>query len=385
MGYALALEGGGARGAYHIGVMKALKELGIEFDAVTGTSIGSINGAMLVQGDFDKAQKIWENIKYSTLFDVEDNQVNKLQNASINFETIKYISQKISSTLKNKGIDTSRMRQLLEEQIDEEKIRKSNILYGLVTVCLSDVKSQELFIDQIPKGELIDYIMASSCLPVFKRTKINDKGYIDGGIWDNCPVEMLINRGFKDIFVVRVFKRMRIRNYKNIVKNKDVILHMIEPVDSLPSILKFDAKNSNELIQMGYYDAIKSVRDLDGIRYYFNYQEEDDIFLRICDVKNEDIKKLISILKINIEKDSSYKKVLLEEILPTLVSKTRLKIANNYKEVIYSLIEYIAENENIDRYKIYNFEDLLTAIKKKVIYKGDNKIESAIYKFVKSF
>ena len=53
--YAIALEGGGAKGAYEIGVWKALREAGIKFDAVAGTSVGALNGAMYAIGDFDKA------------------------------------------------------------------------------------------------------------------------------------------------------------------------------------------------------------------------------------------------------------------------------------------------------------------------------------------
>ncbi|RVU55577.1 patatin-like phospholipase family protein [Anaerosphaera multitolerans] len=58
--YGLVLEGGGAKGAYQIGAYFALKELGYEFEAVVGTSIGSINGALIVMGEADKALKLWK-------------------------------------------------------------------------------------------------------------------------------------------------------------------------------------------------------------------------------------------------------------------------------------------------------------------------------------
>lgn len=381
--YALALEGGGARGAYHMGAIKALYELGYNFDAVSGTSIGSINGAMIAQGDFDTAYEIWKNMKYSTIFDIDDEKVNSVRNSGINLDIIKYISKKLSATLKNHGIDTKKMRKLLEENIDEEKIRNSNMLYGLVTVCLTDRKPQELFINDIPKGKLIDYIMASSCLPIFKTAKIDNKNYLDGGFWDNCPVDMLLHKGYKDIFVIRVYKIMRIRNYKKIIKQKGVTLHMIEPVDRLPSILSFESKTANELIDMGYYDAIKSTKNLDGIRYYIESKNESYYFDKICNFREEKIKKIAELLKIQIAKEESYKKIWIEEILPELVYKTQVKEANNYKEVVFSLVEYIAIKENINRYQIYDFEELLELVKKKIIYKDKNRIEEAIYRFVK--
>ena len=59
---ALVLAGGGSRGAYQIGVWKALRELGITFDIVTGSSVGALNGALMVQGDFEAGLQLWENI-----------------------------------------------------------------------------------------------------------------------------------------------------------------------------------------------------------------------------------------------------------------------------------------------------------------------------------
>jgi NTE family protein len=53
---ALVLCGGGSLGSYEVGVWKYLREKQMHFDIVTGTSIGSINGAMVVMDDFEKAE-----------------------------------------------------------------------------------------------------------------------------------------------------------------------------------------------------------------------------------------------------------------------------------------------------------------------------------------
>ncbi len=52
--YGLVLEGGGAKGAYHIGAYRALMEEGIEIQGIAGTSVGALNGAILAQGDYEK-------------------------------------------------------------------------------------------------------------------------------------------------------------------------------------------------------------------------------------------------------------------------------------------------------------------------------------------
>ena len=56
----LALEGGGARGAFHMGVVKAFLEEGYEIGGITGTSIGALNGAIIVQGSFEEGTDMGE-------------------------------------------------------------------------------------------------------------------------------------------------------------------------------------------------------------------------------------------------------------------------------------------------------------------------------------
>jgi len=76
--YGLVLEGGGAKGAYHIGALKALNELNIEIDAVAGTSIGAMNGAMFVQDKLNIAYDYWYNISTAKVLDIEDKYLSEL-------------------------------------------------------------------------------------------------------------------------------------------------------------------------------------------------------------------------------------------------------------------------------------------------------------------
>ena len=60
--YGLVLEGGGARGAYHVGAYLALCELGFKFQAIVGSSIGAINAAMFVSGDSYDCLRAWRSL-----------------------------------------------------------------------------------------------------------------------------------------------------------------------------------------------------------------------------------------------------------------------------------------------------------------------------------
>lgn len=383
MKYGLALEGGGAKGAYQIGVVKALIDNGYEFEAVVGTSIGALNAAMVVQDRIDDAIDLWSNISYKKMFNVDDKKLSSALSAKIDLEIVKYFSSKFGQILKNGGISTENIRKILVDNVDEKKVRKSKMKFGLVTVCLSDKEVKQVFIDEIPKGELIDYLMATSSLPVFKRAKIDNKSYLDGGVYDNCPVEMLEKKGIKNVIAIRNYKRMRIRNYKNIIKKNDINLYMIEPVDNLPGILKFDSKNTNELLRLGYFDGIKFAKKLDGIRYYVNSQEEKKFVHMLVDYDIDEMAKIAKELDFEFSSYDNLRKIFLEEMLNALVSKTLVKEAATYKEAVYALIEHVAKKENVEKYKIYDFNDFLDIVKSKITLRGKTKQEQAIYRFVK--
>ena len=156
--YALVLEGGGAKGAYQIGAIKALLEDDYKFNTVIGTSIGAINAAFIAQGDIDKIENLWKTLSFKELMDINNDIIESVLTKQINMKVIKELRVSLNKALKAKGIDTILMRNLLEEYLDEEKIRKSNIRFGLVTFCITDFKPQKLFIEDIPNGKLVDYL-----------------------------------------------------------------------------------------------------------------------------------------------------------------------------------------------------------------------------------
>ncbi len=382
---ALSLEGGGARGAYQIGAVKALYENGFKFKAIVGTSIGAINGAYLAQGDFEKIYKMWQTMSFEDLLDLDNEAMKNLINVNLSFDNVRYLSKKLGSSIKNGGLDITKERKILEEGIDESRLRKSDILYGLVATCLTDIKGEELFIDQIDNGKVVDYIMASSNLPVFKRSMIGEKKYLDGGLWDNCPVHMLEKKGFKDVIVIRAHKRNRIRDYKNIVKRGNIKIHMVEPIDTLPGILNFDKDNLNELLLLGYYDVLRLINNYDGFRFYFQNINDDYILEKLNNISIGKIVEIINLLKIKIVVGEDANTILKTKIIPLLVSKTKVKYAKNLKEGVIALIEHLALNEYIDRYKIYKIDEIIQLIKSGINYEELSQFSKAMYMVIVNF
>ena len=70
--YAIALEGGGARGAYQIGAWKALREAGIKFNAVSGTSVGALNAALMCMDDYERAVRLWSDIRLRDIINMNE-------------------------------------------------------------------------------------------------------------------------------------------------------------------------------------------------------------------------------------------------------------------------------------------------------------------------
>ena len=115
----LALEGGGAKGAFHVGALKALFERGYSFDGVAGTSIGALNGAIVAQGDFPVLEDIWRNASFATLTGLDDEKFNRLLSRDLDRDLIRYMLRLARKTVKNRGLPMDKIREFAATYIDE--------------------------------------------------------------------------------------------------------------------------------------------------------------------------------------------------------------------------------------------------------------------------
>ncbi|MFU0800299.1 MAG: patatin-like phospholipase family protein [Xylanivirga thermophila] len=272
--FGLVFAGGGAKGSYEIGVWKALMELKIPIIAVAGTSVGALNGAMVVQGDFEAAKSIWTDISVQDVMDVQKDILDKESSASSFMDRINMIKE----TIIGGGLDVTPLSNLLHSVIDEEKIRKSPIDLGLVTFSLTDFKPVRLFKDDIPEGQLIDYLMASACFPAFKPKEIDNKRFIDGGVYDNIPISLITEKGIKNIIVVDI---SGVGMPKKVDTDGLNIIN-IKTSQDLGKTLDFDKERSKVNMEIGYLDALKAFGRINGKKYYImpddnNLKNRDDI------------------------------------------------------------------------------------------------------------
>lgn len=366
--YGLVLEGGGAKGAYHIGALKALKELGIEIDAVVGTSIGAMNGAMFAQGKLETAYDYWHNISTAKVLDIEDKHLSKLLNLSINQNNLSYFINKAKEVLHNRGLDNSFLKNILAENIDEHSLRKSDIDFGLVTLSLSDLKPLELFIEDIPQGKVVDYIMASSYLPAFKMQRIDGKILLDGGFYENLPIKTLQKRGYQKIIAIRTYGLGKMGKRSGSDSEQEIIF--INPSQELGRMLNFDQENARENMKMGYFDTLRYFKKLTGREYYLDIKKDENYFINyLLNLEPKIIKRLLKQLSLQ---TTPLWRSFFENLIPKLVDLLEIDYSLDYSLIVISLLEELASYLDIDRYQIYSFEELLTLVRKNHKKKKNN-------------
>ena len=261
--YGLVLVGGGTRGAYQVGVWKALQELGIKITAIAGTSIGALNGAMFLQDDFFTTVKMYENIKMKDIMNVEGVDSQK------DIFDLSNILNLATSYTKQKGIDNTPLRKMIEHYIDVDKVYNSEIDFGLVAYSVKNKTPLQKFKNEIPKDQMVDYLLASSCFPIFKPQKIGDEEYYDGGLYDNAPSNMLIEKGYKNLIIADIAGA----GFSRKTLDRNVYVKVISPAEELGGIFEFNHERIVNNMKLGYLDTMRSFNKLQGHMYYFKPEE----------------------------------------------------------------------------------------------------------------
>jgi NTE family protein len=270
---ALVLSGGGGRGAYHVGVYKCLEEMGLKPDIVVGTSIGAVNGAMIVSGmGAADLEREWRKLTTDQIQKLRLNPLDYLRHPSL--------------------LDNSPWLETLERQISFHRVRTSPIWLRVVA---TDIRRGRV---RIFRNEEITvrHILASCSIPVvYPWTEIDGDLFWDGAVVANTPLSPAIDEGAEDIFVVllsppgarelpppdgltdsaahafdlallasfeadqkQVQKvNQRIADGRARSDHHHVHLHVIAPSENIPAtwILSYKPEQTDYLIRMGYGDA----------------------------------------------------------------------------------------------------------------------------------
>ena len=340
---ALVLGGGGSKGAYEIGVWKALDELGESFDIVCGTSIGAMIGVLYVQHDFDEAYKLWRDLK------IDDVMMNGI-NLDLDIELIMSQKEKykpfLESYVRHKGADISPFEELITRLYDADTFFSSAIDYGCMCVNVTKRKACPCRKQDMDATTALDYVLASaSCYPAFPMKQIGEDQYIDGGYADNVPVQLAREMGAEKIVAVDLKSVGRI-----VVKEPCEDLIYIEPCVSLGSFLLFDHERIMQNMELGYLDTMKKYGKYLGTIYAIEYKDKESI-----ENFEEKMQQGFLHLKDDIEADKMH--ALTEKI----TSISLLSGLRKYEEDTYpftAMLERAGYVLGVDYLRPYSFKEL---------------------------
>ena len=247
---ALVLAGGGARGSYQVGVWRALMELDWHPQIITGTSVGGLNGAMFVLDLYETARDMWLTIRSRDVMELPE------ENADLSA-----LHQFLRRVVKEGGMDVTPLEEIVERVLDEDALRAAPIRFGIVTVEQRGLRPRELTLEDIPAGQVRDYLMASAaCFPALRARQIDGVKFLDGGYSDNMPTGLAKTMGAEELVCVDL-------EGVGITRPNLTGLTMIRSYWELGDILHFDPDTAKRNMELGYYDTLRAFGRIRGCAY----------------------------------------------------------------------------------------------------------------------
>lgn len=269
--YALVLAGGGGKGAYQIGVWRALRELGLDklIGAVSGTSVGALNGALFVSGEFSKSAKLWGKIEHEDILTPFEPETDTSRGGFL-YSLIKDLNR-IACIDKTGIFSRSGLSKIITENLNFKAIKKSSIPLYITLFNRKTLNAEYIKIAPDDSNERIEkLLLATSAIPVvFGSEEIDGNTYYDGGLSDNCPIRPLYNEGYRKFIIVWLTHDADAAILENTVKfNKSEIINIIPSEDQgnfLSGTLDFSSSGIARRMQLGYQDAMRTLCPAFGI------------------------------------------------------------------------------------------------------------------------
>ena len=325
---ALVLAGGGARGSYQVGVWRALTELGWNPQIITGTSVGSLNGAMFALDLYETARDMWTSIRSQDVMELPEETRNLTE-----------LHQFLRDVVRAGGMDVTPLEEIVERVLDEDALRASPIRFGLVTVEKRGLKPRELPLEEIPKGKVKDYLLASAaCFPALRAKQIDGVQFLDGGYRDNMPTALAQKMGAEELVCVDL------EGVGITLPNRTGLpTTMVRSYWELGDILHFDPDTARRNIELGYYDTLRAFGRLRGCAYAV--------------AKNEQTAQDAAAFR---QRFDAVQKAVKAKYPVTLTADLALKLAN-MQDAELAPLEAAAEDVGVDPTRYYTVETMAKA------------------------
>lgn len=271
---ALTLAGGGSLGSYEVGAIEALKELGYEFNIVTGTSIGALNGAFVCGKQEDNLRALWEGIRPELVMkngiNLSVRQLGAEPKATFALDLAKWTTSYLKGG--RIGADISPFKEYVKNALNVDACYESDIKFGAVTTKFPIMELVDVEMQKLPKEEFLPFLHASSaCFPVFPIETINKQRYVDGFYKDNLPIRLAFKLGAADVIAIdmRLFSLEPQNAFYQSLPN----VEYIAPYITLGSMMDFSQEVIGKNMILGYNDVMKHFKKYRG----FSFTIKDDI------------------------------------------------------------------------------------------------------------
>ena len=322
---ALVLAGGGARGSYQVGVWRALMELDWHPQIITGTSVGSLNGAMFVLDLYETARDMWLTIRSKDVMELPEDNAD-----------LSALHSFLRRVVKAGGMDVSPLEEIVERVLDEDALRKAEIRFGLVTVEQRGLKPRELPLEQIPEGRVKDYLMASAaCFPALQARDIDGVKFRDGGYSDNMPTGLAKDMGAEELVCVDLegvgITRPNLTGLPTT---------MIRSYWELGDILHFDPDTARRNIELGYYDTLRAFGRLRGCAYAVDNGPESSADAEAFRSRFDAVQKMV------------------RDKYPVTLTADAALLLSKMKDTALAPLETVAEDVGVDPAQYYTTRSL---------------------------
>lgn len=287
----LVLSGGGGKGAYELGVWKALKELGLSqhISVFSGTSIGAFNAVLFAMDDMDNAEKLWEEVTMEKLVPLSKTELLKrgigLYLGGKNMQLAKkFLSEKLEyGAISNEGAV-----EILDKYLDFDIIKNSDRICYATCTQLPNLNVKYFKVNDHDAETAKKMVLASASLPlIYDCTEVLQEKFIDGGVSDNIPIQPVYGENCDIIIVVLLSKEMSVD--RSLYPNTKIII--IEPdnleENTITGVLNLDVESKRKRIKAGYDDTLNQFLPIIELINFANDKKEQETNPKLYGIYNK--------------------------------------------------------------------------------------------------
>ena len=275
----LVLAGGGGKGAYELGVWKALDELKLTkyITVFSGTSIGAFNSVLFAMNDMKKADELWEEVTMDKLVPISKSELIKRGiGLYIGGKNLQLAKKFLNYKLEHGAIANDGAIEVVEKYLDFNKIKENNKICYAACTKLSDFSAKYFKINEFDEETGKKIVLASASLPlIYDCTEVLGEKYIDGGIADNIPIQPVYGENCNIIIVVLLSKEVQVD--RTLYPNSKLIVISPENLDenTITGTLNLNTDAKRIRIIEGYNDTINKLEPIKELFEYISKEEEE--------------------------------------------------------------------------------------------------------------